>query len=287
VSTPQQLLVATDFSAGSACAADAAIELAAAWGARVDWINVCPEAPHALTPSSDALLAKWVDHEQHEARIHLAELEKQAGERGIEGAVHMHGGRPDQAVARCVEETGSDLVVVGTHGRSGLQSILIGSVAEKIVRNSPVSVLSVRPGASLAAGAAIVYGEDLGSSERRRNAAELAGSLGSPLVAVHSIELPPAMTTDTSFAPAPALLESSVSEARELMQGLASDYGEGAETVACLGSASAALCDQARRRNASLIITGTASRKGLERWMLGSVAVKTLRQAPCSVLILK
>jgi nucleotide-binding universal stress UspA family protein len=285
--TPERILVATDFSAGAVCAADAAIALAVRWGAEVDWLHVTEEAPHGLTPSSDALLTQWVDHQHREARQGLDALEQQAREQGIESTTHLQSGRPDVAVQRCVEETGADLVVVGTHGRSGIRSILIGSTAEKIVRGSPTSVLCARPGIPITSGGVIVYGEDLGSPEQRARAAALAGSLSSRIVAVHGVELAPAVMADTSFSPPPALLESSVSEARERMKEYIAEYGPDAETVVCLGRASDALCDQALRRNASLIITGTASRKGIERWMLGSVAEQTLRHAPCSVLVLK
>ena len=284
---PRRILVATDFSAGAACAADAAVELAERWGASVDWVHVCGEAPHALTPSGDALMAKWLDQQHHTARIELTGLQERAAERGVEGQIHIHAGRPDQTVARCAEESGSDWVVVGTHGRSGIQSLFVGSVAEKVVRSSPVSVLSVRPGPSATSGSAVVYGEDLGSPERRAMAAEIASSLDSPVVAVHSIELAPAAVADSSFAPPPALLEASLAEVRERLAELEPDYGKNAETVLSVGSAADAICEEARRRNAGLIITGTASRTGLERWMLGSVAVKTLRHAPCSVLVLK
>jgi nucleotide-binding universal stress UspA family protein len=287
MSAPRRLLVATDFSAGAACAADTAIRLAESWKAEIDWVHVGQEASHALTPSSDALLAKWVDHQHHEARVGLETLQKEAREQGVESAVHIQAGRPDVAVAKCAEAFGSDLVVVGTHGRSGIQSLLIGSVAEKIVRNSPVSVLCVRPGVSVASGGTVVFGEDFGSPERRKQVAEQVRALGAHVIAVHSVELSPAVMADSSFSPPPALLESSVSEARERMGELAGEYGPDAETAVCLGNASDSLCDQARRRNASLIVTGTGSRSGIERWMLGSVAEKTLRHAPCSVLVLK
>jgi nucleotide-binding universal stress UspA family protein len=240
-----------------------------------------------LTPSSDALLAKFVDHEHQEARVKLKALQDRARERGLESAVHIQAGRPDRAVARCAEETGSDWVVVGAHGRSGIRSLWIGSVAEKIVRASPVSVLCVRPGALPGKGETIVFGEDFGSPERRDEVAALARSLGARIVAVHGIELPPAAMADSSFSPPPALLESSMAEMRERMEASADDYGPDAETVVSLGDASGALCDQALRRNASLVVTGTASRKGVERWMLGSVAEKTLRHASCSVLVLR
>jgi nucleotide-binding universal stress UspA family protein len=284
---PRRLLVATDFSGGAERAADVAIDLAATWGARIEWIHVGPEAPHVLMPSRDALVASYVEHAHHEARAGLDALAERCRRRNVECAVHLASGRPDLAVARRAEETGSDWVVVGTHGRSVLQSLWLGSVAEKIVRSSPATVLCVRSCAPLGPGGIVVYGEDFGSSENRRAAAAVARSLDAHIVAVHAIELAGGIMANASFTPPPALIDSCVGEARERLEELCCEYGEGAEVDVCLGAAARAICDLARRRNASLIVTGTASRKGLERWMLGSVAERTLRHAPCSVLVLR
>ncbi len=287
MTTPQRFLVATDFSAGADGAAEAAIALARRWKARIDWIHVCPEVSPVLSPSGDALLTEWVDRQHKEARVGLDALKKRAEESGVESELQIHAGRPDVAVARVAEETRADWVIVGTHGHSGIRSLLIGSVAEKIVRNSPVSVLCVRPGASLEAPGVIVFGEDFTSREHRQTVAELAGALDSRVVAVHGVELAPALMADASFSPPPALLDASLSEARERLAGLADQYGKHAETRVSIGAAADALCDHARRLNASLLVTGASSRKGIERWMLGSVAERVLRHAPCSVLVLR
>lgn len=284
---PRRLLVATDFSAGAECASSTALDLAARWGASIEWVHVCPEASHSLTPSSDALISNYLEHANHEGRAGLQALADLSGKRDVECSVHLESGRPDAVIARCVEETGSDWVVVGTHGRSGVQSLLVGSVALKIVRSSPVPILCVRAGAALGAGGAVVYGEDFGSPENRDAAAGVARSLDAPLVVVHAVELAGGVMADVTFQASPRLIDATVQEAREHLEELSSVYGEGAELEVEFGPAAGAICDQARRRNASLVVTGTASRRGLERWMLGSVAERTLQHAPCSVLVLR
>ena len=173
---PQRLLVATDFSAGADCAASAAIALASRWNARIDWVHVSPEPSHALTPSSDTLMTRYVEHEHHESRDGLAALQKRASEQGVESDVHRIDGRPHVALADFAEQQGSDWVVVGAHGRSGIQSVLIGSVAEKVVRTSPVTALSVRPGPALGGGS-IIFGEDFGSPTTRKASSAVAQEL--------------------------------------------------------------------------------------------------------------
>jgi nucleotide-binding universal stress UspA family protein len=284
---PRSLLVATDFSAGAERAADVALDLAARWGARIDWLHAAPEASHVLTPSSDALVSQYVEHERSEADAALRKLEARSRERGVDCALHLASGRPDLEVDRCAAEAGSDWIVVGTHGRSGIQSLWLGSVAEKIVRSSAVPVLCVRSGPPLVEGGIVVYGEDFGSSERRQVAAGVAKSLDAHLVAVHAIELVGTLMVDSGFSPGPGLIDACSQEARERLNELSGEYGKDSETEVCIGLAAGAMCDLARRRNSGLIVTGSASRRGLERWMLGSVAEKTLRHAPCSVLVLK
>jgi nucleotide-binding universal stress UspA family protein len=54
-------------------------------------------------------------------------------------------GRPDEAIVKAAEEAGADLIVVGSHGRTGLKRILLGSVAERVIGNANCPVLVVKP----------------------------------------------------------------------------------------------------------------------------------------------
>jgi len=76
----------------------------------------------------------------------LDETEKKAREMGIKNIVKVSRfGSPYQEVVKFAEETGIDLIVIATHGRSGISHFLIGSVTEKIIRTAPCPVLVVRP----------------------------------------------------------------------------------------------------------------------------------------------
>jgi nucleotide-binding universal stress UspA family protein len=67
-----------------------------------------------------------------------------AADRGAEVDTKLLRGRPDRAIVNYAEEAGLDLIVLGSHGRDGVARILLGSVAEKVVRRSPIPVLVVR-----------------------------------------------------------------------------------------------------------------------------------------------
>jgi len=59
-------------------------------------------------------------------------------------------GHPAEAIVRVARERGVDLIVMSTHGRTGLKHVLMGSVAEKVVRLAPSPVLTIKPGKSRA-----------------------------------------------------------------------------------------------------------------------------------------
>jgi nucleotide-binding universal stress UspA family protein len=76
----------------------------------------------------------------------LEKLAKSTRGGGIQVATVLVEGPPATAVIRVAKRKGAHLIVVGTHGRTGVQRMLMGSVAERIVRLSPCPVLTVRPG---------------------------------------------------------------------------------------------------------------------------------------------
>ena len=138
-SPPRKILVGVDFSEHSNRAFDHACALAAALGAEVHALHVCPLLAYALKDEHP-------DARDFEQRIHdqvdagLAALR----ERGdVTVSTHRIDGSPGPDLAAWAEKNGMDLVVVGTHGRSGVDRVLLGSVAERIVRLSPVPVLTV------------------------------------------------------------------------------------------------------------------------------------------------
>jgi universal stress protein A len=145
----RKILVAVDFSEGCKRALETAASVAN--GTPVDLIHVW-DVPQFLAP--DALIAM-----PHDPRP-VAELATQQGEasmksfatemsqKGIEiGTTRVAQGNTADCICSLAENGGYDLVVVGTHGRSGLNRLLLGSVAENVVRHSKVPVLSVRQNA--------------------------------------------------------------------------------------------------------------------------------------------
>lgn len=138
------ILFATDFSESSQPAADYAITLAKLTGAHLHVlhvINELEEHQRVMIP-----LEAFQVLEQQVELLAIAELEhfckNQAG--GLTTTIHAVVGVPYRKILETAGDLAADLVVMGTHGRTGIEYVLVGSTAERVVRYSKTPVLTVR-----------------------------------------------------------------------------------------------------------------------------------------------
>jgi nucleotide-binding universal stress UspA family protein len=147
----RRILVPTDFSDASTGALQMAIELAQRFGARITLFHAhqVPSYvfPEGMMPVSPPVLQ---DLEQS-IGLELTRLAAGVESAGVPVDHHQALGVPFAEVCRYAEEMHADLIVMGTHGRTGLRHVLLGSTAEKVVRKAPCPVLTVRPEAHEAA----------------------------------------------------------------------------------------------------------------------------------------
>lgn len=137
----EHILVATDFTSLACSAEDRAIALASALGAKLTLLHV-HQLP-SIAPAEGLLLP----YDELEASARTALDEKAAALRkrfpGLRAEMRI--GYPDVEIVAAAKELGADLIVMGTHGRRGIRRALLGSVAARVVRTSPVPVLTVSP----------------------------------------------------------------------------------------------------------------------------------------------
>lgn len=139
------VLLPTDGSAGSREAAAHAADLAARYGATVHVLSVADSRNRFESPSSGVAPEVWDETQREEAEMATGEaLAALPDDLAVE--THIRTGVPRTEILQAIEDLPVDIVVMGTHGRTGLDHYLIGSVAERVVRNSPVPVLTVRIG---------------------------------------------------------------------------------------------------------------------------------------------
>lgn len=142
MTTFKHILVPTDFGEPSDRAVDVAALMAAMFESRLTLLHASWLPPSAYAAYAEGLYwpAEEVAKESQKA-LDAAVARAQKAYPKTESAVVK--GEPWQAILDAAQERGCDLIVMGTHGRRGLSRMLIGSVAEKVVRLSPVPVLTV------------------------------------------------------------------------------------------------------------------------------------------------
>lgn len=252
-----------------------------------------PEVAEALTAAdTDALTA---DTRAFLQRAGLAEPSP---------AVVIDSGRPaDEILARAVRER-ADLIVMGTHGASGIRHLMLGSVTEKVLRRAGCPVLTVPPGVADAAQDVpfrrILCAVDF--SEWSMAALGLAATLGqatqASLLAVHAIEWPWPEPPAPDFDELPAQQAQALKEYRRyltdraharLQAALAEAGGErgdlGVEVVH--GKPHTELVRLAAERHADLIVLGVHGRSALDLTVFGSTTNQVVRHASCPVLTVR
>jgi universal stress protein A len=142
------ILVATDFSDYSKEAIDYAVHLAKCFGADLHLLHVFE--PPLLVASGVSTRSRpqtrlWIRNLRQELANNLDKLAQEIRAQGAKVDPIMREGTPYIEIPKAVEQVAADLIVLGTHGRTGIVHVLMGSVAEHVVRKSPCPVLTVRP----------------------------------------------------------------------------------------------------------------------------------------------
>ena len=144
----KKILVPVDFSDGSAAAVQHAVMLGRTLQAQVDVLHAYDVPtfipPHVVVMMGevDAPLSEHAERHANEQLEEFLKNQKLPAEVKVSSRVLL--GPPAVTVLEAAEQGGYDLIVMGTHGRTGLPRLVMGSVAEKVVRGSQCPVLTVR-----------------------------------------------------------------------------------------------------------------------------------------------
>ncbi len=135
-----RILLPTDGSKGNSRAVTQAIALAAETGAELHVLFVVEEMPYA-PEMMDGQIEERLRQIGTDA---VEDIRDRADEAGIDIETVIEDGTPHRAILEYADEAGIDCIVMGTHGRSGLDRYLLGSVTERVVRSAGIPVLTVR-----------------------------------------------------------------------------------------------------------------------------------------------
>ncbi|WP_243358847.1 universal stress protein [Fundidesulfovibrio terrae] len=138
------VLVAHDGSPQADKALEAAVTLASAPGGRLDIVSVVPDlclSSEEISVEDCNLIAASL---ATEARGLMAKVEQGLSGRGVSAQVHIRHGRPAEAIAECAADLGSDVAVLGSHGRHGAARALLGSVSSRVAELARCNVFIVK-----------------------------------------------------------------------------------------------------------------------------------------------
>jgi nucleotide-binding universal stress UspA family protein len=279
-----KILCPTDFSEGSQQAVRVATRLAIEANAELVLLHawfVPPLSYSMEVPFPPNVVQDIVDDAQRGLDAAVREVIA-AGAKNTTGRLLT--GTPWHEIVSELEKQAYDLCVIGTHGRTGLSRILLGSVAEKVIRHSPCSVLAIRPDSAVASFKHVLVPTDF--SDSATHALDLAAkvvALDGAITLLHVLELPIAYSGEIApdFAQdldkkAAAALAASAARVTSARVTTRSRIGyPGAQTLSTVE----------HDPSIDLVVMGSHGRTGLKRALLGSVAEKVVRHARCPVLV--
>ena len=140
MSLPTTILVPTDFGEAADHAFDYALALAAKLGARIVLLNVL-RLPTLGLVEIGAVVTEGTMHSMHSSA--QAGLDRRAERSAVAVDTLVRTGEPHAVILEVATEARADLIVMGTHGRRGIRRLLLGSVAEAVVRSAPCPVLTL------------------------------------------------------------------------------------------------------------------------------------------------
>lgn len=288
------IVVGCDLSQGSDVALDRAIQLAEQHTAKI--IVVHAQADDAPIEHVNNEMLKQLGEvtaavrvvEARELASRLATIEK----RGLAADVISRVGPPAEVLIAAAAEHKAELIVVGTHGRTGLARILIGSQATEVIRISTIDVLVCR-GTTTGPFAKPLVAHDF--SPAATIALEHTAALcppRTPIEVVHAWQLPAGSWGATLLGQArfpwntvrDAVVAGAKGQADKILAA-AEAAGHDVHVELVQGAPTDVLTATAAKGGHDLVAVGAHGHRGMRRLLLGSVAESTIRHAPCSVLV--
>lgn len=208
----------------------------------------------------------------------------------LRAAVITRVGPPDEVLATAAHDEQADLIVVGTHGHSGVARFLLGSVAGTVIRRAPCDVLVVRGAAVRAPFERPLIATDFSPAAAKAidHAAHVVAQ-GTRLDVVHAWQLPAGSWGATLLGqarfPWSTVRDAVLASARAQADTLVAEHGGGFQVELVQGPPAHVITDTAERGHHDLIVVGAHGNRGFRRLLLGSVAESTVRHAHCSVLV--
>ena len=291
------ILFATDFSPSSTPAFRYAVEWAKTFEASLTILHVV-----SLQPGLDidaGIAQRFLDEQRKAAKDQLQELLEEAQKQVSKTTSELLGGLPSDMITQVAKDKHMDLIVTGTHGWTGFNRVVFGSVAERVIQRAPCPVLCIphRENEEISAmhrlnvepkHVLLPLNFSDCSMDAYEYAVQFAKWFDTPLTLVHAIE---PLSYSLDFTLTHPLEETSKRQhvkdrLDELTEVLASQ-GLSAKYELLDKPPLEAILELSANNETDLILMGTHGRKGLSRLILGSTTSRVLEQSPYPVLTVK
>jgi nucleotide-binding universal stress UspA family protein len=221
-------------------------------------------------------------------RVQLAKVARKHFKASIPYEIIDKIGQPAEEIINSAEELDVDIIVMATHGRSGMTLLLLGSVAEHVVRASKRSVLTIKPGTALGPFRKILCPVDFDANSivAMNVAWQLSRQCKAELTMLHVIAAAP----NPSENPAEPLSHKREKKARTQLEKIVSEHlgvKANCELMVRSGDPAAAILEAEKDLRPDLIVIASRARTGLSDLLLGSVAERAVRESAVPVLTIR
>ncbi|MGB0909479.1 MAG: universal stress protein [Nitrospirales bacterium] len=296
-----RILFATDFSPSSVHTFHVALRWAETCHAVLDIVHVMGVLLEVELNSAVTLLYSK-EQEQH-ARVKLEELVVLAQKKIPEVQTHLLEGMPKNEITNLAVSSQADLLITGTHGWTGFDRVMMGSVAERVIYDAPCPVLSVRdqkledrksqdqairPDYTTPKHILLPIDFSACSHEAFEYGVHVAKTCNAFITIIHAME-PFSYSLDFTLAHPAEDREHQEKVKSRLAQltNICSNEGLTANSIIKTKPAPDAILQGLKDTGADLIVMGTHGRQGWRRLLIGYVAATVLRQSPVPVLTVK
>jgi nucleotide-binding universal stress UspA family protein len=290
--TLTHILCPTDFSTVSTAAEGYAAALAARYEARLTLLHVDPPMPIMAPYGEIPVDVRLFEEQRAQAERDLAAARDRARTAGAAAEATLVGGYPGREILAAAGDEDADLIVLGSHGRGGVEHLLLGSVAEKVLRKAPCPVMIVpatatpRPGALFARILCPIDGS-AGSAEAVEYAVSLARETDGLLTLVTVVEPLPEAGEFTALDAGEYQRSAEARAATMLREAVPAAMREWCriDERVVVGKPSTRILDTAAEVGADVIVMGVRGRGAVDLLAFGSTTNDVVRRAPCPVVV--
>lgn len=289
------ILLATDFSETAGLALERALDIAKRHESEIVLVHVMqPELPIVAAPEMIVVPPDYEKHLREASTEGLTRAADRVREAGVRVREVLEQGKPARRITACADSVGADLIMIGTRGNTGFKGLLLGSVAEEVVRTARQPVLTVHPedDRPIEPVRTLLFPTDFSpAAEHALGVATrlLAGSDWARILLVHTFQISPTVVPLGGFGN--GVMPHFVEDAQKLAERATAPAVESlrargfeVEVLVERGDPAEVVTELAAAREVDVIVMGTRGHSKLRQILLGSTAERVVEHAPCPVM---